>query len=80
MYGAYAEHVIYYLVDADSLGPIQQFLVPSFSRCSTTITPVIEEPVGVDRRPLTESAAGCITPELSLTRSPSGYGARGGGA
>ena len=46
MYGAYAEHVIYYLVEADSLGPIQQFLVPGFSRCSTTITPVIEEPVG----------------------------------
>lgn len=41
-YGAFSEHVIYYVVEADRLDAIQQFLVPGFKRCTCTITPVDE--------------------------------------
>ena len=43
MYGAFAEHVIYYIVEADSLTSVNQFLVPGFKRCECQITPVSEE-------------------------------------
>lgn len=45
MYGAFAEHVIYYLVEAEGLGAIQQFLLPGLKRCTCRITPVDEEPI-----------------------------------
>jgi hypothetical protein len=45
MYGAFAQHVIYYIVEADSLEPIQKFLDPGFKRCTATITPVSEQPI-----------------------------------
>jgi hypothetical protein len=45
IYGAYAQHVIYYIVEADSLAAIQEFLFPGFKRCTSTITPVSEEPI-----------------------------------
>jgi len=45
MYGAFSEHVIYYIVEADSLDAIQQFLLPAFTRCTCKITPVSEEPI-----------------------------------
>ena len=45
MYGAFAQHVIYYIVEADSLKAIQKFLDPGFKRCTATITPVSEEPI-----------------------------------
>ena len=45
MYGAFAEHTIYYIVEADNLAAIHRFLLPGFTRCSCTITPVDEEPV-----------------------------------
>ena len=44
-YGAFSEHVIYYIVEADSLDAIRQFLVPGFKRCTSKITPVTEEPI-----------------------------------
>jgi hypothetical protein len=44
-YGAFAEHVIYYIVEADDLAAIQQFLFPGFKRCTSTITPVSEETI-----------------------------------
>ncbi len=43
-YGAFSEHVIYYVVEADSLDAIRRFLVPGFKRCTSRITPVSEEP------------------------------------
>ena len=43
-YGAFSEHVIYYIVEADSLDAIRRFLVPGFKRCTSRITPVSEEP------------------------------------
>lgn len=45
MYGAFSEHTIYYIVEADSLNAIQEFLFPGFKRCTSTITPVSEEPI-----------------------------------
>lgn len=45
MYGAFAEHIIYYIVEADSMMSINQFLMPGFKHCTSTITPVSEEPI-----------------------------------
>jgi hypothetical protein len=45
MYGAFAEHMIYYIVEADNLAAIQKFLFPGFKRCACRISPVSEEPI-----------------------------------
>ena len=47
MYGAFSEHVIYYIVEADNVAAIQQFLVPGFKRCTCKISPVSEEPIAL---------------------------------
>ncbi len=46
VFGAFAEHEIYYLVEADSMEAIQKFLLHGFKRCTCRITPVVEEPIG----------------------------------
>lgn len=45
MYGAFAEQVIYYIVEADSMKAVNQFLMPGFNRCECKIAPVNEEPI-----------------------------------
>ena len=45
MYGAFSEHEIYYIVEADTLDAIHQFLDPGFTRCTCTVTPVAEAPI-----------------------------------
>jgi hypothetical protein len=45
MYGAFSDHVIYYVVEANSLGAVHRFLDPGWTRCTATITPVSEEPI-----------------------------------
>lgn len=45
MYGAFSEHVIYYVVEADSLEAVHRFLDPGWTRCTATVTPVVEEPI-----------------------------------
>ncbi len=45
IYGAFAEHTIYYVVEADSLGAVTRFLLPGFERCTCKITPVSDEPI-----------------------------------
>lgn len=45
MYGAFAQHVIYYIVEAESSKGLHGFLDPGFKRCTATITPVSEEPI-----------------------------------
>ncbi len=45
MYGAFSEHVVWYIVEADSIDAVQQFLLPGFKRCSCSISPVSEEPI-----------------------------------
>ncbi len=46
MYGAFSEHVIYYVVQSDSLDAIHKFLDPGWTSCTATVTPVSEEPIG----------------------------------
>lgn len=45
MYGAFSQHVIYYIVEAHSLEALHKFLDPGWKRCTATITPVTEEPI-----------------------------------
>ena len=45
MYGAFSDHVIYYVVEADSLAAVHRLLDPGWARCTATITPVSEEPI-----------------------------------
>ena len=45
MYGAFSDHVIYFVVEANSLGAVHQFLDPGWTRCTATITPVSEETI-----------------------------------
>lgn len=45
LYGAFAEHTIYYVVEADSLEAVNQFLFPGFKRCVCKITAVSEEAI-----------------------------------
>ena len=40
MYGAYPQHIIWYVVEADSAEAVQEFLTPGFKRCTSTITPI----------------------------------------
>lgn len=39
-YGAYTEHILYYVVEADDYDTVEKFLIPGFKRCTATITPV----------------------------------------
>lgn len=45
MYGAFAQHVIYYIVEADSTEAVNKFLDPGWVRCTAVVTPVSEEPI-----------------------------------
>jgi len=45
VYGAFAEHVIYYLVEAKDSKAIDEFLMPGFKRCTSKVTPVSEVPL-----------------------------------
>ena len=47
-YGANAQHILFYIVEADDVNAIQKFLWPGFRRCTATITPVSEVPVPKD--------------------------------
>lgn len=39
-FGAYTDHVLYYLVEAEDYDAVEKFLTPGFKRCTATITPV----------------------------------------
>jgi hypothetical protein len=45
MYGAFPEHVIYYIVEAETTDALNGFLMPGFKRCTSTITPVNQTPI-----------------------------------
>jgi hypothetical protein len=45
MYGAFAEHIIYYVVEADDLAAVDRFLDPGWLSCTSAITPVSEAPI-----------------------------------
>jgi hypothetical protein len=44
-YGAFMEHEIYMVVEADDLENLNKFLLPGMKVCTTTITPVSTEPL-----------------------------------
>ena len=44
-WGAWTHHVIWYLVEADSVEAITDFLDPGMKRCTCTVEPVGEEPI-----------------------------------
>ena len=45
MYGAFPEHVIYYIVEPEKIEAVEAFLFPSFKRCTNKITPVSQVPI-----------------------------------
>lgn len=45
MYGAFPEHIIYYIVEADKIEAVEAFLLPGFKRCTSKITPVSHKPI-----------------------------------
>lgn len=44
-WGAWSHHIIWYLVESDSLEAIQKFLDPGMKRCHCTVAPVTENPI-----------------------------------
>lgn len=45
MYGAHAEHVMFYVVEAENVYAVNRFLMPGFKKCNSKITVVSEEEV-----------------------------------
>ncbi|MBI2298091.1 MAG: hypothetical protein HYU66_03920 [Armatimonadetes bacterium] len=45
IYGAYSQHVIYYLVEADRVEAVNKMLQPGFTRCTATVAPVSDQPL-----------------------------------
>lgn len=45
VYGAYMEHTIYMVVEADDFNQLNKFLLPGMKQCATDITPVSAEPL-----------------------------------
>ena len=45
MYGAFPEHIIYYIVEAEKIEAVEEFLMPGFKRCTSKITPVSQKPI-----------------------------------
>jgi hypothetical protein len=39
-YGAFTEHTLYYIVEADDYDTVEKFLTPGFKRCDAVIAPV----------------------------------------
>ncbi|MEE8470010.1 MAG: DUF3303 family protein [Dehalococcoidia bacterium] len=44
-WGAWSQHTVWYLVEADSVDAIQRFLDPGMKRCTCTVAPVSESPI-----------------------------------
>lgn len=45
IYGAFAEHDIFYVVEADDIEAVNEFLFPGFERCTSKIAPVSQVPL-----------------------------------
>ncbi|MBI2857419.1 MAG: hypothetical protein HYX95_03780 [Chloroflexi bacterium] len=43
-WGAWSNHIIWYLVETDNVAAIQQFLDPGMLRTTCTVTPVADAP------------------------------------
>ncbi len=44
-YGAFMEHVVYYIVETDNIDKLHRFLLPGMKKCVTRITPVSDHPI-----------------------------------
>ncbi len=44
-WGAWSQHIIWYLVEADSVDGIHSFVEPGMKRCTSTVSPVGESPI-----------------------------------
>ncbi|MBT3268428.1 hypothetical protein HN371_14830 [Candidatus Poribacteria bacterium] len=44
-YGAYAEHTMYYVLEADDIKSVHRFLLPGFGQCVCDVTPVAAEAI-----------------------------------
>ncbi len=44
-WGAWSHHIIWYLVEADSLDAVQKFLDPGMKLSTCTVAPVTERPI-----------------------------------
>jgi hypothetical protein len=47
IYGAYSEHVVFMVVEADDLDAVHAFLAPGMRTCTAAITPVSDHPMPV---------------------------------
>lgn len=47
MYGAFMEHAIYLIVEANDIDMLNKFLLPGMKRCTTTITPVSDHSIPI---------------------------------
>ena len=45
VWGAFSEHVVFLLVEADDLEDIHRFLLPGMKTCNASITPVSDRPI-----------------------------------
>jgi hypothetical protein len=45
VYGAYAEHTMYYIIEAEDIKAVHRFLLPGFARCASDVTPVAALPI-----------------------------------
>lgn len=47
IYGAFMEHVVYLIVEADDMDTLNKFLLPGMNSTTTRITPVSDHPIAV---------------------------------
>jgi hypothetical protein len=45
VYGAFTEHVVFLVVEADDLEAVHRFLLPGMKTCTASITPVSDRPI-----------------------------------
>jgi hypothetical protein len=45
VYGAFTEHVVFIVVEADDLDAVHRFLAPGMKTCTAGITPVSDHPM-----------------------------------
>ncbi len=45
IYGAFMEHTVYIVVEADDIDQLNRFLLPGMKVCVATITPVSDHPL-----------------------------------
>jgi hypothetical protein len=47
VYGAFPEHTVFLVVEADDIQKVNQFLIPGMKTCTARVRPVSEHPIPV---------------------------------